>query len=598
MKPFKNLLSLLLILTLAFTSCRQEDEEIIDPPIEEAITANSTISNLLRNVSSSDGSFDNIIDGASCFSIQLPVTVIVNGTEIIIESSADYQTIEDIFDASDTDTDTLEIVFPVTVLFDDYTTATVNSYGELLALIAQCPDENSMDDDIECIDIQYPITAAIFNSNNEQIETIVITNDEELFEFIQNLPNYEVAIIEFPITVILSDGTSVQVFSLQELADIIENAEDDCDEDDDNDYDDDDCDNCTTNDLAEILTACPSWSIDKLERNDNDLEDQYTTYGFVFNADGSLEVTNGGTVIIGSWSSTGDGNNIQVTINVPGLPDVSDTWNLHEIENDEDEIEIDFRLGEDRLGFECGDGSTGSNDDCDTCTTEGLTDILVACSAFQIDQLERADMDLEDQYIGYDFDFEANGTLTVTQASNEFNGTWSASGTGNAIIVSINVSGLPDVNENWLLHDIEMTTGETKIDLRLGDDRLKFESDCDNSTGGGDDDLTDALTTANSFWVVGSYTEDGDDQTSDYNGFQFEFDINGTITVSGAEMSTGTWSSINNGTEMGINFGPEAPLEELNDDDWEVLSVTATEIQLRDVSGGGGGTDLLTLTIL
>ncbi len=596
MKSFKKLLSLLLIFTLVFTSCRQEDEEIIDPPVEEAITANSAISNLLQNVSSSDGSFDNIIDGASCFSIQLPVTVIVNGTEITVESSADYQTIEDIFDASDTDTDTLEIVFPVTVLFDDYTTATVNSYAELLALIAQCPDENTMDDDIECIDIQYPITAAIFNSNNEQIETIVITNDQELFEFIQNLPNYEVAIIEFPITVILADGSSVQVFSLQELANIIENAMDDCDEDDDNDYDDDDCDNCTSSGLAEILTDCPLWSIDKLERNDNDLEDLYTTYEFVFNTDGSLTVNTGATILNGSWSSTGDGNNIQVVINVPGLSDVSDTWILHEIQED-NELHVELRLGDDRLRFECGDGSSGPEANCDACTVQGLTEVLVDCSAFQIDILERGGMDLEDQYVGYDFDFESNGMLTVTQSSNQFNGTWSASGTGNAILVSINVSGLPDVNENWLLHAIEMTTVETKIDLRLGDDRLRFESDCDTTTGG-DDDLIDTLTAVGSFWFVSSYTEDSDDQTSDYNGFQFEFDINGTITVSGAEMSTGNWSSINNGAEMAIDFGPEIPLDELNDVDWEVLSVTATEVQLRDESGGGGGTDLLTLTKL
>lgn len=596
MKSFKKLLSLLLIFTLVFTSCRQEDEEIIDPPVEEAITANSAISNLLQNVSSSDGSFDNIIDGASCFSIQLPVTVIVNGTEITVESSADYQTIEDIFDASDTDTDTLEIVFPVTVLFDDYTTATVNSYAELLALIAQCPDENTMDDDIECIDIQYPITAAIFNSNNEQIETIVITNDQELFEFIQNLPNYEVAIIEFPITVILADGSSVQVFSLQELANIIENAMDDCDEDDDNDYDDDDCDNCTSSGLAEILTDCPLWSIDKLERNDNDLEDLYTTYEFVFNTDGSLTVNTGATILNGSWSSTGDGNNIQVVINVPGLSDVSDTWILHEIQED-NELHVELRLGDDRLRFECGDGSSGPEANCDACTVQGLTEVLVDCSAFQIDILERGGMDLEDQYVGYDFDFESNGMLTVTQSSNQFNGTWSASGTGNAILVSINVSGLPDVNENWLLHAIEVTTVETKIDLRLGDDRLRFESDCDTTTGG-DDDLIDTLTAVGSFWFVSSYTEDSDDQTSDYNGFQFEFDINGTITVSGAEMSTGNWSSINNGAEMAIDFGPEIPLDELNDVDWEVLSVTATEVQLRDESGGGGGTDLLTLTKL
>ncbi len=174
----------------------------IDPPVEQTIVANSVIADLLNRISQNDGSFDNIIDNASCFTVQLPVTVVVNGTEVIVDSMDDYQTIEDIFDADNNDTDTLDIMFPITVVFSDYTSKrATNNYPELLALIAQCPEENSDDDDIECIDFQYPITASIFDENNEQIDTIVINNDNDMYDFIDDLDDYAAVTISFPITV-------------------------------------------------------------------------------------------------------------------------------------------------------------------------------------------------------------------------------------------------------------------------------------------------------------------------------------------------------------------------------------------------------------
>lgn len=587
---------MLLVCVLVFSSCRTEDDEVINPPEDESITADSTIANLLRNIATRDGSIDNIIDNANCFTIELPVTVIANGTEIVVSTTDDYAVIESIFDASDDDTDTLEIIFPVTVIFSDYTTQVVNSYPELLALIANCSGENESDDDIECIDIQYPITVSVFDANNELIETIIITSDEELYGFIQNLPNYEAVTIEFPITVILSDGNVVEVNTIDELVTIIQDSSDDCDEDDDNDYDDDDCNNCSTDQLSDVLTNCPSWFIDKLERNDEDLEDNFTGYNFVFETDGSLTVTNNGTTFSGTYESSGEANNITVVINVPNLPEVNDTWNLHEIEIN-NETKVDLRLGDDRLRFECGTGGN-NDDDCNTCTTEMLTDILTNCPSFFIDKLERNDEDLEDSYTSYDFSFSTDGSIAVTSSDGNFSGTWNASGTGSNITVVINVVGLPDVNDSWNLHELETSNpSEVKVDLRLGDDRLRFESDCD-STGGGNDDVTTALTAPGSVWIVGSYSEDNDDQTSDYTGYEFVFTLDGVVNVQGAETSTGIWSSLNSGNDLLLDFGPEAPLEELNDDDWDVLSVTANEIQLRDISGGNGGTDLLTFTRL
>ncbi|NNF83239.1 MAG: hypothetical protein HKM99_10885, partial [Flavobacteriaceae bacterium] len=50
----------------------------------------------------------------------------------------------------------------------------------------------------------------------------------------------------------------------------------------------------------------------------------------------------------------------------------------------------------------------------------------------------------------------------------------------------------------------------------------------------------------------------------------------------------------NSGNILSLDFADGIPFDEFNDD-WDVISVSDTEVVLQDVSGGGGGTDVLTL---
>jgi hypothetical protein len=352
MKTLNPLLVILVLTLLFFTSCRTEDDAFIDPPVEEALAANSVLADLLSRTSQNDGSFDNIIDNASCFSVQLPVTVIVNGTEVIVNSDSDYEIIEDLFDIDNDDTDTLEISYPITVVFEDYSTAVVNTDSELLALAVQCPEENSNDDDIECIDFQYPITASIFNENNDLIETLVINNDNEMYEFVDDLDDFAAVTISFPITVIFPDGGTLTIDDIEQLELVIEDADDSCDEDDDNDFNDDDCDNCTTNELETVLINCDGWTVDELEINDEDLEDQFEGFVFNFSSDGIITVTEDGDTITGTWSASGSGNSLEFVIDIPDLPDFNGTWILQELEQEFGETEIEFeKANDDELTF-------------------------------------------------------------------------------------------------------------------------------------------------------------------------------------------------------------------------------------------------------
>ncbi|WP_411893845.1 hypothetical protein [Winogradskyella sp. A2] len=590
MKTLKPILLIVLSVLLTTTSCRTEDDLSIDPPVEEAIVANSTVANLMSNVAINDGSNDNIIDSANCLSIQLPVTVIVNNIEITINDDDGYEDIEDIIDLFDDDIDSIEIVYPVTVILTDYTAVVVNSDSELMTLASNCPGENEDDDDIECIDFQYPINASIFNENNDIIDTVTISNDNDMYEFIDDLDEYAAVTISFPITVIFSDGSTLTINSIQELENAIEIADDSCDEDDDYDYDDDDCNNCTTNDLDSIFAQCSEWTVDKLERNDNDLEDNYVGYVFEFNSDGSILVTQNTNTFNGTWSASGNGNNISVTIDISGLNDFNDTWILHEIEQD-DEVDVDLRLGDDRLRFESDCQSNGNVDD--SSLVNALTNGDWYITYFFDDTDETSD------FQDYVFNFASNNTATATDMSGTTNGSWSTtSGDDTELGLNLNFGTsmpLDELADDWDV--LEVTNDIIRLkDISGGDgseDFITFERTPFDG-GSGNDDLEDIL--IDGLWIVASYTEDSEDQTSDYSGFEIEFNVNGTVTATnGSNTNNGTWSVFSSGNQMALDFGTDIPFEEFNDDDWDVISVSNTEVVIQDVSGGGGGTDVLTL---
>jgi hypothetical protein len=266
------------------TSCIDDNEEVNNPSPENVLTLDSNLVNLLLNVAINDGSFDNIIDNASCISLELPVTVIIDETEIVVNSETDFDAIEAIFDMFQTDDDTLEIVFPITVILSDYTQVVINSAEELAGYVAECFGENEDDDDIECIDFQYPIVFSTYDSNFQIIDTVSIENDEALYAFINNLEAGVLASLNFPVTLELANGETIEVNNNEELETAISEAENDCDEDDDNDWNDDDYD-CSLETINELLLNC---TFETTIYNEND--ELIDTYQLDFNIENELIV--------------------------------------------------------------------------------------------------------------------------------------------------------------------------------------------------------------------------------------------------------------------------------------------------------------------
>jgi hypothetical protein len=204
-------------------------------------------------------------------------------------------------------------------------------------------------------------------------------------------------------------------------------------------------------------------------------------------------------------------------------------------------ITIDDNSNDDSNDDSSSDDSSSdnnSNDDCNNCTISQLTDVLTACTDWYIDKLELNDSDFEDNFNGFNFNFSSDGTISVSSNGSTYSGTWTASGSGNNIKVVLTITDLGDLEATWTLHEIELENGESKVDLRIaGDDRLRFKNNC----------------------TIGNFSGGSSSGEIDFN----------------------------------IFFASPADFAELSDD-WEIISHSASKIELRDVSGGNGGVDLLT----
>jgi hypothetical protein len=132
------------------------------------------------------------------------------------------------------------------------------------------------------------------------------------------------------------------------------------------------------------------------------------------------------------------------------------------------------------------------------------------------------------------------------------------------------------------------------------------------------DDLDDNFTAADvneikssiasGSWSVALFEEDGIDQTSNFNGYGFEFLSEGSINVSnGSNSFSGAWSITSDSSssdddssdddssddvDFNIFFSSPSDFQEISED-WDIISYSNSRIELRDVSGGDGSIDRL-----
>lgn len=103
-------------------------------------------------------------------------------------------------------------------------------------------------------------------------------------------------------------------------------------------------------------------------------------------------------------------------------------------------------------------------------------------------------------------------------------------------------------------------------------------------------------------WRVAFFWDTDQDETNNFNGYDFSFEDDGTLVASSsANTYSGIWSVMDSNSnddslddvDFNILFTSSGQFDELSDD-WEILEKSPTVIRLVDISGGNGGTDSLT----
>lgn len=421
---------------LFFASCQDEAVEIINPDDQEAIVANSLLSNLMLRTSANAVSNDNILDNSSCFSVELPVTVIVGNITITIENEDGFDELEELLENFEDEVP--DFVFPITIISADYTETMIENYDQLEALLDNCLDD---DDVIECVDFVYPISFSVLNTEFVIIDTISIGSNEALYEFLDDLDddNNNLVALNFPVDLAYASGETITVNSNTELSDAISAIDDDCD--------DDDCENCDVNEIKSSLKECV-WEIDD---EFNDFDDLYID----FYEDLSLKITGQDLQepITGNWTVTQDDNGTYVVLSdLSGLEeDLEGEWLITEC--DDDELYITLNGLNLELDKDCNEAE---------CNIEEVKDYLQTCIWNAVDVAGN------EQLVDYDLDFQEEGVLVVTVPGAEpIIGTWSVVSLTEGIFLNIegvNGPNIQAVNGYWKLYECDV-------------DRLKFTND-------------------------------------------------------------------------------------------------------------------------
>jgi len=574
MRNTTKLLTLLMLLVVfQFTSCQKEEVIIIDETEEEGtLTDDSPLTVLMLRTSLNDGNNDDFIDGGNCFSIAFPYSVNIANTNFTLEDEGDYFEVLAFLEASGGTIDDIEIVFPITIVFPNYTETTINNQEELNTIVANCGDGI----EIDCLDFIYPITFFVYNSETETSTTIIVNNDEEMYILLSSMNGNDYVSIDYPISVEIENDSIVQVTSNLELENLIITCESN--------------DNSELIELIEYLTT-DTWFVAYFYNDDDETSD-FCEYEITFYDNETITAFNGTNTFDGTWNISVDDNHFEIELdfgNAIPFDELNEEWDVINATILEIELEdTNDDNGVDKLTF---------NREPTFCEGNGSSEIetfLTTDSWFIAYYFN--DVDDTSDFCEYELTFNPSGSVIASNSNEDINGYWSV------IIVNDLEKIVLDFGDIIPFYKI---TNDWDI---INASNLIIEMD-DVSSGNGTDYLTLNRTPTiceddNTYleqvlldgqWLVAQYLDNGIDETQDYIGYVIEFYNNGNVTATyGGNVLYGSWDVTGNTQDLNLvlDFGTEIPFDEFNDD-WDVLDVQADRVELEDISGGGGGTDTL-----
>lgn len=317
MKTIKYLL--MCVAVVVFISC-QDEETLVIQDITQNLTAKSPLASLISRVSQNPTSKDNILDKSSCFNVQLPVSVIVNKKQITVSSQNDYKVVQNAVDAFSNDDDVVNFVYPITIQFQNFKTELIANPDQLEDIIDNCDDDDGFDE-IDCLQINYPIKINIYNADNQIANTITIQNDKDLYNFLKDIKSNVFISINYPVSITNFKGQNVIITNNSNFESSIEDGIKDCNTN---------SGSGGNQNFAAILTN-GTWHV-SYYFDDSDETLNYKGYNFTFNSNGTIMVVKEKNTIAGNWSTfVNSGQNIfLLKFDDSRLDELKDDWKITE----------------------------------------------------------------------------------------------------------------------------------------------------------------------------------------------------------------------------------------------------------------------------
>lgn len=319
--PIKKYLSLLIVFVLFLSSCQTETEEQ-HYDTQGTITGNSPLASYLQRVSMVKTVQDNIIDQSSYCTIKLPYSVTVNNERIDVNSTADYQKIVDNINNNPYDNDEVKIDFPVTMVYYNYIEKNIPDEADFDSLIDYWNLYPDLLTKINGLNISYPITINIYNSDNQIASSVSITSDQAFFNFIKNLKASQYISLKYPISITDYNNQIKSIANNLDFENAIKYAIDYCPEN-----------NMVSLDLVASITK-GTWYIPYFFSG-SEKTSSYSGYIFVFKPDFSVVATKDGVAATGKWETKTVDNVTEFTINFDSelLGKLNNNWKLFEFNN-------------------------------------------------------------------------------------------------------------------------------------------------------------------------------------------------------------------------------------------------------------------------
>ena len=88
-------------------------------------------------------------------------------------------------------------------------------------------------------------------------------------------------------------------------------------------------------------------------------------------------------------------------------------------------------------------------------------------------------------------------------------------------------------------------------------------------------------------WFVAQFLDNGDDETADFNGYDFTFLSNDVVSAQNGNQSVpGIWIVSVIGNELNFEFDMDSPINGADDDEYKVVQFTDTSVTFVTLNNG------------